>query len=274
MILKKNLLPIINTTGIAKVIVVATQKGGSAKTTSTCNLAVAMAERTGKRVAIIDFDPQGHVSTTFGYDKTAYKSTIYDVLIGDQPLSSIRVKTKYGVDIYPSNRELANIEHEIILNRIMFPRDKFVLRNVIDDIKHRYDYIFIDTPPSLSLITLNALVAADEILIPVQMEPLGADGLVELLETISSIVRQYNPDIVIKGVIGTMLDRRAKSMVTQLVQDINMFCDKNKIHICETFVRRAPRMSYIGGIPVILGDRKCEAVMDYKKILEELFCYE
>ena len=254
----------------AKVFVIATQKGGSAKTTSACNLAVAFAERTGKKVAIIDFDPQGHVSTTFGYDKMSYKHTIYDVLIGTLPLSSIRVKTKWGVDIYPSNKKLANIEHEIILNKSIFPRDKYVLKQVLADILYRYEYIFIDTPPSLSLISLNALVAATEVIIPVQMEPLGADGLVELIETIDKLVRPNNPNIKIKAVIGTMLDKRAKTLVSQMVQDLNKFCSSIKIPICQTFVRRAPRLSYIGGVPVILSDRRCEAVMDYIKVMEEL----
>ena len=173
---------------MAKIIAIVNQKGGVGKTTTCVNLAAALTEA-GKRVLLCDFDPQANATSGMGVDKTVSKG-IYEVVIGDVPAADAVVHTRYG-DVLPSNKALAGAGIELIT----MERREFLLRDALGSLRDQYDYIFIDCPPSLELLTLNALCAADGILVPVQGEYFALEGLSDLMNTVRLVRRSLNPQI-------------------------------------------------------------------------------
>ena len=177
---------------LAKTIAIVNQKGGVGKTTTCVNLSAALTEA-GKRVLLCDFDPQANSTSGMGVDKTVSKG-IYDALIGETAVADAIVPTKYG-DVLPSNKALAGAGVELI----GMDRREFLLRDALDQVKDRYDYLFIDCPPSLELLTLNALCAADAILVPVQGEYYALEGLSDLMNTVRIVRRSLNPRLELDG---------------------------------------------------------------------------
>jgi len=260
----------------AHIIAVASQKGGVAKTTSSINVSVALAELNRKlKIAVVDLDPQGHVAASFSYNKSAFKKTIYDVLIGDVKMRKIGVRTKYGIDIFPSNTELANLDVDITNNPEVFPNPLHVLHKALDDIRDMYDIIFIDCPPSLTLATKNALTASNEVIIPIKCEHLSVDGLVDLLKTINDVQKEANPNLKIKGVVATMMSSRGH-LNGVVLQETKVYCEKLGIHVFLNTVRNSVRIaSAVGeGIPAIHFDRRNDAVQDYIRLTKEVFKLE
>ena len=186
---------------MAKTIAIVNQKGGVGKSTTCVNLAAALAE-TGKRVLLCDFDPQANATSGMGVDKTLSKG-IYEVLVSDVPTPDAIVHTKFG-DVLPSNKALAGAGIELI----GFERREFLLKDALDQVRDQYDYIFIDCPPSLELLTLNALCAADSLLVPVQGEYYALEGLSDLMNTVRIVRRSLNPKLQLEGVLLTMFDGR------------------------------------------------------------------
>ena len=186
---------------MAKTIAIVNQKGGVGKSTTCVNLAAALAE-TGKRVLLCDFDPQANATSGMGVDKTLSKG-VYEVLVADIPTPSAIVHTKYG-DVLPSNKALAGAGIELI----GFERREYLLKDALDQVRDQYDYIFIDCPPSLELLTLNALCAADSLLVPVQGEYYALEGLSDLMNTVRIVRRSLNPRLELEGVLLTMFDGR------------------------------------------------------------------
>lgn len=249
---------------MGKVIAIVNQKGGVGKTTTTVNLSANVA-LLGKKVLIIDNDPQGNTTSGYGVDKASLKKTIYDVLINRDNIKDAVLDTMIeGLKIIPSSITLAGAEIELVS---MMSRET-ILKRAISVIKSDYDYIFIDCPPSLGLLTLNALTAADSIIIPIQCEYYALEGLTQLLNTIDIVRNHLNTDLVIEGVVLTMFDGRTNLSV-QVVQEVKKhFRDKIFSTIIPRNVRLGEAPSY--GVPIMLYDDKCVGAITYKDLAEEL----
>lgn len=197
---------------MGKTIAIVNQKGGVGKTTSCVNLAAALTAL-GARVLVCDFDPQGNATSGFGLDKGRSPS-VYDVILGDAPMSKAVIHTKWG-DVVPANKALSGATVELIA----LERREFRLKDAIEEVKGSYDVIFIDCPPSLELLTVNALCAAHSLLVPVQCEYFALEGLSDLLATVRLVKRKLNPNLVMEGVLLTMFDSRT-NLSLQVAEEV------------------------------------------------------
>jgi chromosome partitioning protein len=245
---------------MGKIIAVANQKGGVGKSTTCINLLCALSLR-GKRVLLVDIDPQGNSTSGLGLDKSS-RPNIYDVLIGGEPLSHGIVKTKYG-DVLPSNKELSGAAVELV----EMPEREYVLKKALEPVRGSYDFIFIDCPPSLELLTLNALTAADTVLVPVQCEYFALEGLTDLLTSIKMTNMRLNPKLQIEGLLLTMHDART-NFSDQVAEDIRKHFGKK---VFETFIPRNVRISEAPshGKPVIVYDRISKGSRAYIRFASE-----
>lgn len=200
---------------MAKIIAVTNQKGGVGKTTSAVNISAGLALM-GRKVLLVDIDPQGNSSSGFGVEAAPNKS-VYDVLMGNATVKEARVKTKW-CDVLPTDNNLAGAEIELVATE----GREYILKNALDKVRDEYDYIFIDCPPSLALLTLNALVACDTVLVPMQCEYYALEGLSQLTHTIRTVKRSMNRDIDFEGILLTMYDGRT-NLTIQVAEEIKKF---------------------------------------------------
>jgi len=250
---------------VTTVFAVANQKGGVGKTTSSVNLAASLAA-TRKRVLLIDSDPQGNATSGSGVDKHSVEHTIYDVLVDEVQIEQAIVKTPEGsgFDLIAANEDLTAAEVQLLDMKLK----EFRLRNALARIKNRYDYILIDCPPSLNMLTVNALTAADSVIVPLQCEYYALEGLTALMNTIEKIRTVLNPKLHIGGILRTMYDPRVSLSNDVSNQLIQHFGDKVYRTIIPRNVRLAEAPSH--GAPVITYDAKSRGAISYLALAGEI----
>ncbi|MBP2626776.1 MAG: Cobyrinic acid ac-diamide synthase [Firmicutes bacterium] len=249
---------------MVKVIAIANQKGGVGKTTTSVNLSACLADL-GKKVLLVDLDPQGNSTSGFGFDKTKIKQSVYDILVNDIPADSVILKTQIdNLMILPATIQLAGAEIELV--SIMSRETK--LKRVLDKVKYNYEYVIIDCPPSLGLLTINALTAANSVLVPIQCEFYALEGLSQLMNTVTLVQKNLNPALSLEGVVLTMFDARTNLSI-QVVDEVkNHF--RHKVY--QTIIPRNVRLSEAPshGQPVIRYDPKSKGTQVYFDLASEV----
>ena len=249
---------------MGKIIAVSNQKGGVGKSTTVCNLAAVFGAR-GSKVLIIDFDPQGNTTTSYGIQKRSIRNTIYDVLMDNCELFEAVCATAFrGVSVVPTTQDLAGAAVQLMSVDNRASRLKMKLAEA----KNFYDYIFIDCPPTLDMLTINALVAADSVLIPLQCEFLSLEGLVELHSTIDRVKKNWNKDLIIEGILFTMCVDRYK-ITGQIISEVKKHFPK------EVFSTSIPRNVALSeapsfGQPAIYYDKKAKGSKAYEELAKEM----
>lgn len=249
---------------MGKIIAIANQKGGVGKTTTAVNLAACLG-KLGKSVLLCDIDPQGNASSGVGVDPKTVEESVYDVLINDLSAKTAVKKTDFeNLWVLPANIDLAGAELELVAK----PNREFVLKNALDEIKFQFDYIIIDCPPSLGLITLNSLAAADTVLVPIQCEYYALEGLSQLTNTIKMVKKSINPELELEGVVLTMFDARTNLSI-QVVDEVKKFF-RDKVF--KTVIPRNVRLSEAPsfGEPIIEYDRTSRGAECYTNLAQEM----
>ena len=247
-----------------RVLAITNQKGGVGKTTTSINLAASLASA-GRRVLLADLDPQGNATTGSGIDKRGLKTTVYQVLLGEASLSAVRLRSPTGgFDVIPANRELAGAEVEMV----GLPERETRLKTALEEIKDQYEFVLIDCPPALNLLTVNGLCAANAVMIPMQCEYYALEGLSDLVQTIKKVRLNLNPGLEIDGLLRTMYDPR--NMLAQQVSDQlqQHFGDKVYRTVIPRNIRLAEAPSH--GLPVINFDRQSKGALAYLALAGEM----
>lgn len=249
---------------MGRIIAIANQKGGVGKTTTTINLAASLGEK-NKKVLVIDIDPQGNTTSGFGVDKNKLTNTVYELMIGKCTIVDCLIKNVYkNVSLIPSNINLAATEIELMgINR-----KEYVLKNEIDWVSSDYDFILIDCPPSLNMLTVNAMTSADTVLVPIQCEYYALEGLSQLIHTINLVKSRLNPYLELEGVVFTMYDART-NLSLQVVENVK----KNlKNNIYKTIIPRNVRLAEAPshGVPITQYDAKSSGAESYLLLADEV----
>lgn len=248
---------------MAKIVAFVNQKGGVGKTTSAVNLAASVAAK-GFRVLLVDIDPQGNATSGLGVNKREVKNSSYDIIINAMPVENIMIHTEFkNLWLVPSSMNLAGAELELV---DMAHREA-KLKNSLSLVKGIFDFIFLDCPPSLGLITLNGLCAADTVLVPIQCEYYALEGLSQLISTIRTVKRMYNPRIDMEGVLMTMFDNRL-NLTHQVVEELKKFFPQK---VYSTVIPRNVKLSEAPsfGLPIIYYDKKSKGAEAYDQLADE-----
>ena len=249
---------------MGRIIAVANQKGGVGKTTTSINLTAALAEK-GKKVLMIDIDPQGNATSGFGIRKNALENTVYELILGECAISDCIIKEIMpNISVLPSNINLAAAEIELI----GVDRKEYILKNEVDWIKNQYDYIIIDCPPSLNMLTLNAMITATSVLVPIQCEYYALEGLSQLIHTVNLVKERLNPELEMEGVVFTMYDART-NLSLQVVESVRSHLKQN---IYKTLIPRNIRLAEAPshGLPIMKYDTKSAGAEAYRHLAGEV----
>ncbi len=250
-----------------RIIAVANQKGGVGKTTTAINLSACLAEL-GKKILVIDLDPQGNTTSGFGIAKDEQEKTVYEVLIGDcTAQEAILHNVEENLDLLPSNVNLSGAEIELI----GIDRKEFVLRDQLESVRNQYDFILIDCPPSLNMLTVNAMTTANSVLVPIQCEYYALEGLSQLIYTINLVKERLNPELEMEGVVFTMYDART-NLSLQVVENVKNNLQQN---IYKTIIPRNVRLAEAPshGMPITQYDPKSAGAESYRLLAEEVIRY-
>lgn len=249
---------------VERIIAIANQKGGVGKTTTSINLSACLAEL-GKKVLAIDMDPQGNMTSGLGIDKNNVEYTIYDLIIGEADVEKvICTEALENLDVLPANVDLSAAEIELI----GVDNKEYIIRDEIEKVKENYDYIIIDCPPSLSMLTINAMTTADTVLVPIQCEYYALEGLSQLIHTIDLVKERLNPKLEMEGVVFTMYDART-NLSLQVVENVKENLNKT---IYKTIIPRNIRLAEAPshGMPINLYDPKSAGTENYRLLAEEV----
>ena len=252
---------------MGRIIAIANQKGGVGKTTTSTNLSACLAEL-NKKVLLIDIDPQGNATSGVGVDKNQLDNTVYEMIIGECELEDCILKDVIdNLDILPSNVNLSGAEIDLI----GVEEREYILKKKIDEVKEHYDFIIIDCPPSLNMLTVNAMTTADSVLVPIQCEYYALEGLSQLIHTINLVKERLNPGLEIEGVVFTMYDART-NLSLQVVENVKSNLKQN---VYKTIIPRNIKLAEAPshGMPINLYDTKSAGAESYRLLAEEVASY-
>ena len=249
---------------MGRIIAIANQKGGVGKTTTSINLSACLAEK-GKKVLVIDTDPQGNTTSGFGIDKNNLDNTLYELILGECTIRDCIINDVVkGVSVLPSNVNLAAAEIELI----GIDKKEYILNNEVDYVKDDYDFIIIDCPPSLNMLTINAMTTADSVLVPIQCEYYALEGLSQLIHTVNLVKERLNPDLKMEGVVFTMYDSRT-NLSMQVVENVKQNLSQKVFNtLIPRNIRLAEAPSY--GQPINVYDGKSAGAEAYMQLAEEV----
>lgn len=256
---------------MTKIYSISINKGGVGKTTLATNLSGVLSIGKNNRVLIIDTDGQGNATSSFSIKPDKLKQTVYDVFSGDKTIDEVKIRIDDNVDIVPANDEMNFLEFDILPNLKEYSRPFHLLKDAIDKVKDQYDYILIDTPPSMGLVTFNALVASNYVMLPFVPEMYSVDGLKRVVKAIEKFKKKHNPDLKISGVIGMMIDKRT-ILHASLLDKAREYCEVSGINFYETYIPRSIVFANANAYenrPAVWG-RKGKAVQSYYTLMEEL----
>lgn len=249
---------------MSRIIAVANQKGGVGKTTTSINLSACLAEQ-GKKVLVVDIDPQGNATSGLGIDKNALDNTVYELFIDECNLEDcIQLEALEHLNVLPSNVNLSGAEIDLI----GIDEREYILKNILMEIKDNYDFVIIDCPPSLNILTVNAMVAADTVLVPIQCEYYALEGLSQLIHTINLVKKRLNPDLEMEGVVFTMYDART-NLSLEVVENVKKNLKQN---VYKTIIPRNIRLAEAPshGLPINLYDSKSVGAESYRMLALEV----
>lgn len=252
---------------MGRVIAIANQKGGVGKTTTAINLSACLAEA-GQKVLVIDLDPQGNTTSGLGVEKNQVDRTVYEMMLGEIDLAECRIEDLFDhLDLLPSNVNLSGAEIELI----GIDRKEYILKEQVSEVKEEYDFILIDCPPSLNMLTVNALTAADSVLVPIQCEFYALEGLSQLIHTINLVKKRLNPSLDMEGVVFTMYDART-NLSLQVVENVKGNLRQN---VYKTIIPRNVRLAEAPshGLPINLYDSKSTGAESYRLLAEEVIAH-
>ncbi len=249
---------------MGRVIAIANQKGGVGKSTTTINLGSCLAEM-DKEVLVIDIDPQGNTTSGVGVDKNKSENTLYELMLGKKTIQEcILPNIQQNLALIPSNMNLAGAEIELI----GVDNKEYILKNAVEEVKNNFDFIIMDCPPSLSMLTINAMSAADSVIVPIQCEYYALEGLSQLVHTIQLVQDRLNPKLEMEGVVFTMYDART-NLSLEVVENVK---DNLKQNIYKTIIPRNVRLAEAPshGMPINLYDKKSAGAESYRRLAEEV----